>query len=143
LFGYSPPQLLLGHPHVAKARLWMSLSEIDITLSLKLKTNLLKVQDHMKKKMQIGSVRNTNLALAIGSPLNYNLIIKFLCLKENQNLVPSYYGPFKIEVRISVVAYRLRFPAGSAIHAVIHVLQLKKHINCGQNISPTLSILGS
>jgi hypothetical protein len=31
-------------------------------------------------------------------------------------------------------------PVGTAIHSVFHVSQLKKYINRGQNISPTLPI---
>jgi hypothetical protein len=49
-------------------------------------------------------------------------------------------SPFEIEERIGYVAYRLRLPAGSAIHPVIYVSQLKKYIGHGTNVSPTLSI---
>jgi Chromo (CHRromatin Organisation MOdifier) domain len=56
-------------------------------------------------------------------------------------LGPRFYGPFEIEDRIGTVAYRLRLPAGSVIHLVIHISQLKKHLARGTTISPTLPIV--
>jgi Chromo (CHRromatin Organisation MOdifier) domain len=47
----------------------------------------------------------------------------------------------KLRSKIGFVAYRLNLPPGSAIHPVIHVSQLKKHIARGQPVSPSLPIL--
>jgi Chromo (CHRromatin Organisation MOdifier) domain len=58
-------------------------------------------------------------------------------------LGPHFYGPFEIEDHVGQVTYRLRLPSGSAIHPVIHISQLKRHISRGQNVSPTLPISGS
>jgi Chromo (CHRromatin Organisation MOdifier) domain len=58
-------------------------------------------------------------------------------------LGPRFYGPFEIEERVDKVAYKLKLPSGSAIHPVLHVSQLKKHIARGQTISPTIHILGT
>jgi hypothetical protein len=59
---------------------------------------------------------------------------------KHQKLGPRFYGPFEIEDRVGTVAYHLRLSAGSSIHNVIHVSQLKKHISRGLNVSPTLPI---
>jgi hypothetical protein len=63
--------------------------------------------------------------------------------KNNQKLSPRFYGPFKIEQRMGCAAYHLRLPAGSAIHPLLHVSQLKKHFSRGNNVSPILPIASS
>ena len=44
----------------------------------------------------------------------------------NQKLAPCYYGPFQIEVKLRLVAFRLKLPATSKVHPIFHTFLLKR-----------------
>ena len=46
--------------------------------------------------------------------------------RSNAKLAPNYYGPFPVEDKIGVVAYKLKLPLGSMVHNVFHVSHLTK-----------------
>ena len=46
----------------------------------------------------------------------------------NAKLAPKFYCPFQVLDRIDAMTYRLELPAGSRIHNIFHVSQLRKHV---------------
>lgn len=59
--------------------------------------------------------------------------------RENTELFPWFYGPFKIIDKVGSVAYRLDLPESSQVHSIFHVSLLKK--NLGQANIDVLQLL--
>ena len=51
-----------------------------------------------------------------------------------KKLKPSFYGPYKVLIRIGEVPYEIELPEDSKIHNVFHVSHLKKVL--GKSIDP-------
>jgi hypothetical protein len=56
-------------------------------------------------------------------------------------LASKWYGPFKIVQTVGRRAYRLQLPAGTLLHDVFHVSNLKKHIGTAAMPNPRLPLL--
>jgi hypothetical protein len=61
-----------------------------------------------------------------------------LVQRSNQKLSFRYFGPYKILARVGSVAYRLELPNDACIHPVVHVSQLKHHVDAAVEVSTEL-----
>jgi hypothetical protein len=129
LYGYHPP---------------------SITSSLKEKSKVQAVEDHIENQQQILQILKDNLTMAqnrmkqqadqhcsersfeVGDWVFLRLQqYKQMSLKQakkDNKLSPKYYGPYKVLQKIGTMAYKLELPASSRVHLVFHVSCLKKVI---------------
>jgi hypothetical protein len=129
LYGYHPP---------------------SITSSLKEKSKVQAVEDHIENQQQILQILKDNLTMAqnrmkqqadqhrsersfeVGDWVFLRLQpYKQMSLKQakkDNKLSPKYYGPYKVLQKIGTMAYKLELPASSRVHPVFHVSCLKKVI---------------
>lgn len=54
---------------------------------------------------------------------------------------PRYYGPYQINEKVGIVAYKLKLPEGSSIHLAFHVSLLKNKIGEEGVVSSTLLVM--
>jgi hypothetical protein len=122
LYGYHPP---------------------SITSSLKEKSKVQEVEDHIEHQQQVLQMLKDNLTMAqncmkqqanqhhseiffeVGDSMFLRLQpYKQMSLKQSKKdnkLSPKYYGPYKVLQEIGTMAYKLELPASSRVHPVFHV----------------------
>jgi hypothetical protein len=108
-----------------------------------MKANLVKAQSRMKK---YADLKRSERKFSVGDWIYLKLqLYRKISVKgksENHKLKPKFYGPFEILVKLGFVAYQLNLPAGSLIHPVFHVSQLKKRVGPTIEIKAQLSLSG-
>jgi hypothetical protein len=129
LYGYHPP---------------------SITSSLKEKSNVQAMEDHIEHKEQVLQILKDNLTMAqnhmqqqedqrrsersfeVGDWVFLRLqLYKQISLKKakkDNKLSPKYYGPYKVLQKIGTMADKLELLPSSRVHPVFHVSCLKKVI---------------
>lgn len=115
------------------------LKERDMFSAL-LKHHLARAQNRMK---QMADVKCSDRAFQVGKSVLLKLqpyAHKSVVSRPFPKLAFKYFGPFEIEASVGSMTYRLKLPAGSLIHPVFHVSQLKKYV---PKYSPVFSQLSS
>ncbi|KAJ4754640.1 polyprotein [Rhynchospora pubera] len=141
LYGYPPPQLPMGaQPRSQVESVNKELKDRQKALMI-LKQHLQKAQERMKHFADKGRTeRKFNTGDWVYLKLQpYRQVT--LAGMQNQKLSPKFYGPYEVIKKIGEVAYQLNLPAGSTVHPVFHVSQLKAHIRRDQEIHSTLPVV--
>lgn len=103
-----------------------------------LQQQLKRAQDRMKIQ---ADRKRTDREFAVGDAVLLKLqpfIQTSVAQRPHQKLAFRYYGPYQLLARVGAVTYKLQMPAGSKIHPVVHVSQLKKAEGATVPVSPDL-----
>ncbi|KAI0528973.1 hypothetical protein KFK09_001518 [Dendrobium nobile] len=138
LYGRDPPPLVNYQKGATPVYLVdQYLEERDRVLE-ELREHLLRAQQIMKTR---ADSHRKEMTFEVGERVYLKLRPyrqKTVANRRSEKLSPRYYGPFEIERKVGMVAYRLKLPPQSSIHPVFHVSLLKRSI--GENIMATPTI---
>ncbi|KAK1601001.1 hypothetical protein QYE76_018341 [Lolium multiflorum] len=93
-----------------------------------LQQQLLRAQQRMKNQED---KNRTEREFAVGDMVYMKLqpyAQTSVARRSNHKLAFKFFGPYEVLSRVGKVAYKLKLPANSQIHPVLHVSQLKKSV---------------
>jgi transposase InsO family protein len=129
LYGYHPPSITSSLKEKSKVQAVEDHIENQQEVLQILKDNLTMAQNHMKQQAdQHRSERSFEVGDWVFLRLQPYKQMSLKQAKKDNKLSPKYYGPYKVLQKIGTMAYKLELPASSRVHPVFHVSCLKKVI---------------
>jgi hypothetical protein len=129
LYGYHPPSITSSLKEKSKVQAVEDHIENQQQVLQILKDNLTMAQNHMKQQAdQHRSERSFEVGDWVFLRLQPYKQMSLKQAKKDNKLSPKYYGPYKVLQKIGTMAYKLELPASSRVHPVFHVSCLKKVI---------------
>jgi hypothetical protein len=129
LYGYHPPSISSSLKEKSKVQAVENHIKHQQQVLQILKNNLTMAQNHMKQQ---ADQHRSEISFEVGDSVFLRLQpYKQMSLKKakkDNKLSPKYYGPYKVLQKIGTMAYKLELPASSRVHPVFHVPCLKKVI---------------
>lgn len=138
LYGTQPRQFGISAESTVSSRDLSSWLQERHLMSEVIKQHLERAKHRMKRQADKG---RSERSFAVGDWVFLKLqpyVQSSIAVRAHQKLAFKFFGPFQIEQRVGLVAYKLRLPATSKIHPVIHVSQLKRAVGSGFVASPSL-----
>lgn len=141
LYGYKPPMSIGAYENGSNVAMRNILEESK-KIEVQLKENLKRSQDIMK---QFANKGRTKRSLEVGDWVYLKLQTfrqTSVAIRKNLKTASKCYGRYEVEKRIGKVAYKLKFPAQSLVHPVIHISLLKKKLGRDKVVCQHLPIMG-
>jgi hypothetical protein len=129
LYGYHPPSITSSLKEKSKVQAVEDHIEHQQQVLQILKDNMTMAQNHMKQQaVQHRNERSFEVGDWVFLRLQPHKQMSLKQAKKDNKLSPKYYGPYKALQKSSTMAYKLELPASSRVHPVFHVSCLKKVI---------------